>query len=501
MRRSSRPDSGGRRPGARQIEPTSRWHGVRGHAWEQLTLPRIVRRTGGRCCGARATGGRITARRQVAVIHDIAPLTQPSTSRPPTEGSRVSSPDRSSAAPQRSRLPRAVCVSELLERFALAQTMCSSSRRASGRRSHRSRSTISSGGPDGTACTSAPTIPRKNADFLLDALAGGPHAHRARAPRHAQSRSRRAVRPAGARGPIRRGHRARGSHRRRAGAPLRRRALPPLAEPLRGVRVPVAGGDGDGDSVSRHRRRCGGRARGRSGRADPPTRPRCLDPAHRGVEPDGRRPASPGIGRAGAGTHLGRGRPRGRPGCSTSCPAPPERSTLDLPPPRGSASSEACRVVLPSPAWRQLWLVSVPVSAGAAGAAPPAAPFPSPGNVTSCAECFQGASAAARGSRLQAGGPGADRSWSRSTRPRKPGARPVPGHDRDRDPANAGVARLSPTARHRPVPGRLPRRRRPPRSPNVPVPNPTPAIRARLGRRRRRSRRRRPPKLRARAGS
>src|SRR5262249_34533105 len=60
-----------------EIEPTSRWHGLSGHAWEQLTLPRIVRKTGGAVLWSPCNWGPIASRRQVVVIHDIAPLTQP----------------------------------------------------------------------------------------------------------------------------------------------------------------------------------------------------------------------------------------------------------------------------------------------------------------------------------------------------------------------------------------------------------------------------------------
>lgn len=60
-----------------KIEPESRWHGIRGHAWEQLVLPRIVRRTRSAVLWSPCNWGPIALRRQVPVIHDIAPLIQP----------------------------------------------------------------------------------------------------------------------------------------------------------------------------------------------------------------------------------------------------------------------------------------------------------------------------------------------------------------------------------------------------------------------------------------
>ena len=64
-------------PELSEIGPSSRWHGVRGHAWEQLVLPRLVRRTGSAVLWSPCNWGPIAVRRQVPVIHDIAPLIQP----------------------------------------------------------------------------------------------------------------------------------------------------------------------------------------------------------------------------------------------------------------------------------------------------------------------------------------------------------------------------------------------------------------------------------------
>lgn len=59
------------------IAPTGRWHGVRGHAWEQLALPRLVGRLGARVLWSPCSWGPLAVRRQVPVVHDIAPLTRP----------------------------------------------------------------------------------------------------------------------------------------------------------------------------------------------------------------------------------------------------------------------------------------------------------------------------------------------------------------------------------------------------------------------------------------
>jgi hypothetical protein len=57
--------------------PTPTYHGVRGHAWEQVALPRLLRRAGRPVLWSPCSWGPIAVRRQVPVIHDIAPLTHP----------------------------------------------------------------------------------------------------------------------------------------------------------------------------------------------------------------------------------------------------------------------------------------------------------------------------------------------------------------------------------------------------------------------------------------
>jgi glycosyltransferase involved in cell wall biosynthesis len=59
------------------IAPTKRWHGLNGHRWEQLTLPRLFHRTGAEFLWSPCNWGPLAVRRQVPVIHDIAPLTHP----------------------------------------------------------------------------------------------------------------------------------------------------------------------------------------------------------------------------------------------------------------------------------------------------------------------------------------------------------------------------------------------------------------------------------------
>lgn len=56
---------------------TSTWHGVRGHRWEQLSLPRLARRAGARVLWSPCSWGPVSVRRQVPVVHDIAVLTHP----------------------------------------------------------------------------------------------------------------------------------------------------------------------------------------------------------------------------------------------------------------------------------------------------------------------------------------------------------------------------------------------------------------------------------------
>jgi glycosyltransferase involved in cell wall biosynthesis len=64
-------------PDLSTLEPTGRWHGARGHAWEQLALPRLYRRINGAVLWSPCSWGPIAARRHVPVIHDLGPLIQP----------------------------------------------------------------------------------------------------------------------------------------------------------------------------------------------------------------------------------------------------------------------------------------------------------------------------------------------------------------------------------------------------------------------------------------
>ena len=59
------------------IEVTETWHGAGGHRWEQVTLPRLVRRAGSDLLWSPCNWGPLAVRRQVLVLHDIAPLTRP----------------------------------------------------------------------------------------------------------------------------------------------------------------------------------------------------------------------------------------------------------------------------------------------------------------------------------------------------------------------------------------------------------------------------------------
>ena len=54
-----------------------RWHGVDGHRWEQLVLPRLVRKVGASALWSPCSWGPLAVRGHVPVIHDIAPLTLP----------------------------------------------------------------------------------------------------------------------------------------------------------------------------------------------------------------------------------------------------------------------------------------------------------------------------------------------------------------------------------------------------------------------------------------
>ena len=64
-------------PGIWAVEPTARWHGPRGHLWEQVALPRLCRRIDADVLWSPCSWGPVVSRRHVPVIHDIAPLTEP----------------------------------------------------------------------------------------------------------------------------------------------------------------------------------------------------------------------------------------------------------------------------------------------------------------------------------------------------------------------------------------------------------------------------------------
>jgi glycosyltransferase involved in cell wall biosynthesis len=64
-------------PRVAEIAVSTSWHGIRGHLWEQLELPRLARRVGARALWSPCSWGPVAVRRQVPVIHDIAPLTRP----------------------------------------------------------------------------------------------------------------------------------------------------------------------------------------------------------------------------------------------------------------------------------------------------------------------------------------------------------------------------------------------------------------------------------------
>jgi glycosyltransferase involved in cell wall biosynthesis len=64
-------------PAIAEIAVTRKWHGMRGHRWEQLALPRLARHAGARALWSPCSWGPVAVRRQIPVIHDIAPLTQP----------------------------------------------------------------------------------------------------------------------------------------------------------------------------------------------------------------------------------------------------------------------------------------------------------------------------------------------------------------------------------------------------------------------------------------
>jgi glycosyltransferase involved in cell wall biosynthesis len=59
------------------VPSSARWHGLDGHAWEQVALPRLVHKAGAKVLWSPCSWGPISVRRQVPVIHDIAPITLP----------------------------------------------------------------------------------------------------------------------------------------------------------------------------------------------------------------------------------------------------------------------------------------------------------------------------------------------------------------------------------------------------------------------------------------
>jgi glycosyltransferase involved in cell wall biosynthesis len=67
----------GEDPELGDIDTNLRWHGVDGHRWEQLVLPRLVRKVGAQVLWSPCSWGPLTVRGHVPVIHDIAPLTLP----------------------------------------------------------------------------------------------------------------------------------------------------------------------------------------------------------------------------------------------------------------------------------------------------------------------------------------------------------------------------------------------------------------------------------------
>lgn len=55
-------------------EVASKWTGVKGHAWEQLRLPALFRRTNGRVLLSPCNWGPLRVDEQLVVLHDIAPF-------------------------------------------------------------------------------------------------------------------------------------------------------------------------------------------------------------------------------------------------------------------------------------------------------------------------------------------------------------------------------------------------------------------------------------------
>ncbi len=64
-------------PQIAELEPTEHWHGARGHLWEQVTLPRLVRRVQADVLWSPSSWGPLATRRHVPVIHDLGPLLEP----------------------------------------------------------------------------------------------------------------------------------------------------------------------------------------------------------------------------------------------------------------------------------------------------------------------------------------------------------------------------------------------------------------------------------------
>lgn len=64
-------------PDLARVATTKRWHGIDGHRWEQLALPRLARAAGSRLLWSPCNWGPLSVRSQVPVIHDIAALTRP----------------------------------------------------------------------------------------------------------------------------------------------------------------------------------------------------------------------------------------------------------------------------------------------------------------------------------------------------------------------------------------------------------------------------------------
>jgi glycosyltransferase involved in cell wall biosynthesis len=102
------------------VEQTGRWHGVRGHAWEQVALPRLVRRARADLLWSPCNWGPVATRRQVPVIHDVAPLVYPEYFTPAYRGlARLLTKPLVRRA-EAVATPSSRVRDELLERFSLA---------------------------------------------------------------------------------------------------------------------------------------------------------------------------------------------------------------------------------------------------------------------------------------------------------------------------------------------------------------------------------------------